>query len=168
MNRRFHEVARQQNNINVDRSFFNANTRQDKNWAQQSQQPHQKFRKDDINADRQFFNISTNDTYHFIDTDRQLAERQFNDYTVANSMRNKSNYSNDGQRITHSNTRNDKEVLDTEEGTFVQRSVNTNPYAHANDFGVTRIQAIDTKNGDSNTFKQESSKKNKFNPYAIY
>ena len=67
MNRRFHEIARQQNNVNVDRSFFNANTRQDKNWQKQSQKPQHKFNKNDINADRAFFNINTNEAYNYID-----------------------------------------------------------------------------------------------------
>ncbi|MCH8326701.1 MAG: hypothetical protein IIB83_09135, partial [Bacteroidetes bacterium] len=42
MNNRFHEIARQQNNINMDRQMFNANTRQDKNWQFQRQKQMQR------------------------------------------------------------------------------------------------------------------------------
>ena len=172
MNRRFHEIARQQNNVNVDRSFFNANTRQDKNWQQQSQKPQHKLNKNDINADRAFFNINTNEAYNYIDKNRQIADRNFNQYLYANSMKNKNIYENDGYRIKQNNTRNYKNNLDTEKNNFVNRTVNTNPYAKNINVGVTRIQAIDSKNNDHNMYKQQASsnkaKKNKFNPFAIY
>lgn len=169
MNRRFHEVARQQDNINVDRMFFMNNTRQDKNWAQQSQQPQQRISKNDVNADRAFFNISTNQAqYYQQSASSQIADRNFSQYQYTHSLRNKDIYQDTGKRIYAANTRNEKVALDTEKNNFINRSVNSNPYARDVNVGVTRIQSIDTKNSQSGTFKQQPSKKNRFDPFAIY
>lgn len=173
MNRRFHEVARQQNNVNLDRSFFNANTRQDKNWKEQSQKPQQRLDKTSVNLDRQMFNTNTNTQHHHFDTNRQISDRSFNSYEYANSMRNKQLYTTEisGQRILSHSDRNKRATLKTDDSNFVKRIVNTNPYAKNVNLGATRMQAIDTKNGDHNQYKQVASsqnKKNKFNPFAIY
>ena len=171
MNRRFHEVARQQNNINIDRSFFNANTRQDKNWQQQRQKPKQQFDRTSVNLDRQMFNTCTNGQCYF-DANQQIANRNFNNFEYANSMRNKQLYTSEisGQRIISHSDRTNKAPLKTDDSNFVKRIVNTNPYAKNVNIGTTRIQAIDTQNNDYNQYKQvaSSTKKNKFNPFAIY
>jgi hypothetical protein len=166
MNRRFHEQVRNGNNVNIDRQFFMNNTRQDKNWIQQSQKPQQQLSKNDINADRVFFNIATNQISQ--NTNSQIADRNFSQYAFTNSIRNKEIYNDTGKRIYSSNTRNDKILLDTEKNNFINRSVNSNPFARDVNIGVTRIESIDTKNAQSNQLKIQPSKKNKFNPFAIY
>ena len=171
MNRRFHEVSRQQNNVNLDRNFFNANTRQDKDWQQQSQKPNQQLNKHDVNADRAFFNINTNAQFSYADKNRQMVDRQFNNYTVQNSIRNKDIYNDTGKRIYAANTRDEKNPLELEQNTFINRSVNSNPYAKDTNIGVTRLQSIDTKNGEHGMYKKmanEPQQKNKFNPFAMY
>jgi len=172
MNRRFHEIARQQNNVNLDRSFFNANTRQDKNWKQQSQKQDNKIDRTSVNLDRQMFNTNTNSQFANFDTNRQIADRSFNNYQYANSMRNKSLYTNEisGQRIASHSDRNVRTALKTDDSNFVKRTVSTNPYAKNVNLGATRIQSIDTKNNDHNQYKQAAkpNSKNKFNPFAIY
>ena len=166
MNKRFHEIARQQNNINMDRSFFNANTRQDKNWNQQSQKPKSHNVDSFINIDRQMFNVNTNATFDFVDNNTQINSRQFNNFEVAHNLRNRQTTFHDN-RLSVNNSRQQKKILKNDSNTFVKRMVNTNPYAQHN-IGVTRIQAMDTKHSDSNKFKTQANKKNKFNPYAIY
>ena len=165
MNRRFHEVARQQNNINMDRQFFNSNTRQDKEWLKQSKKPDQKLDKTDVNIDRQFFNINTVEEFSYINKNRQIADRNWNQYQYAHSSRNKNIYSDTGKRIYSTSTRIDKEPLNTEKTSFVDRSVKANPYLKVN-LGTTRIQTIDTKNTNVKNYKNQ--KKNKFDPFKIY
>lgn len=166
MNRRFNEIIRKRDNVNIDRSFFNANTRQDKNWEKQIQiRKQNNLNSDLINLDRKFFNVNTN-TLQFTDNNKQLNNRQFNDFEITHNLRNRGTTFHDNRLMT-SNSRQQRKILKTDKNTFVKRMVNTNPYAE-HQFGVTRIQAIDTKYNDSNKYKQQSSTKTKFNPYIIY
>ena len=169
MNKRFNEIARQQNNVNLDRSFFNANTRQDKNWDKQSNvKKHNNTNADFVNMDRQFFNVNTNANFEFADNNSQINNRQFNNFEVAHNLRNRQTTFHDNRLMTN-NARQHKKILKNDDNTFVKRMVNTNPYAQPQ-IGVTRIQTIDTKHSDSNKYKQQAKPKtkNKFNPYAIY
>ena len=79
MNKRFHEIARQSNNINVDRSFFNANTRQDKNWENQSKFESSKIDKFSVNLDRDLFNQSSSLSQK-VNKDKIFRNRNWNDY----------------------------------------------------------------------------------------
>jgi len=171
MNKRFHEIARQQNNINLDRSFFNANTRQDGNWKKQSTKPKQHIQGNLINLDRQIFNVNTNrnSNFTFTDSNDEINNRQFNQYQVAHNMRNRQTTFHD-PRLMGTNSRIEKKILKTESNIFVKRMVNTNPYAQNVQIGVTRIQTIDTKHGDHQKYKSQGGvfNTNKFNPNISY
>lgn len=158
-------MTRQSNNINIDRSFFNANTRQDKDWKKQSDFK-KKINKFSVNLDRDLFNQST---YYDkkVDKDTIFQNRNWNDYNNINSYKNKYNYDDSGKRIYSLNTRTEKILLDTEQNNFVNRSFNSNPYVSNQRINPTRIKTIDTKNNNSDKLKK-NVKKNKFNPYEIY
>ena len=171
MNKRFNEIARQQNNVNLDRAHFNVNTRgNDSTFKRQQIQKHNSHNADFVNMDRQMFNVCSSNDSNFCHTDNnsQINDRQFNQFQVAHNMRNRQTTFHD-PRLIGRNSGVEKEILKTESNTFVKRMVNTNPYANVQ-MGVTRIQTLDTKHGDHQKYKSQGGVFNtkKFNPNISY
>ena len=170
MNKRFNEIARQQNNINMDRAHFNINTRDDATFKRHQIKKHNDYNADFVNMDRQMFNVNTNrnSDFTFTDSNSEINNRQFNQYQVTHNMRNRQTTFHD-PRLIGTNSRVEKRILKTEGNAFVKRMVNTNPYANVQ-MGVTRIQTIDTKHGDHQKYKSQGGVFNtkKFNPNISY
>ena len=117
------------------------------------------------------FNVTTNrnSNFTYANTNQEINNRQFNNFEVAHSLRNRQTTFHD-PRLMAQNSRQQKKILKTEDNTFVKRMVNTNPYAADVQMGVTRIQAIDTKHGDHNRYKSQGGVFNTktFNPNITY
>ena len=172
MNKRFNEIARQQNNVNMDRQMFNVNTRgNDSTFKRQQIQKHNSHNADFVNMDRQMFNVNTNrnSDFTYANSNNEISNRQFNQFQVTHNMRNRQTTFHD-PRLIGSNSRVEKKILKTEDNTFVKRMVNSNPYAKNVQVGVTRIQTIDTKHGDHQKYKSQGGvfNTNKFNPNISY
>jgi hypothetical protein len=160
MNKKFHEIARKDNNINNDRNFFNTNTRQDKEWKNKNNNDNIKnlnnYNKHSVNLDRELFNNKTYNNY--VDNYSFHNERQINDYTYIYSHKNKYNYDNTpGERLELKNSRHEKVPLNLQTQTFVDRSYKINPYVKNNNRNIDRINPI---NSNDELFEKFDPNKN--------
>jgi hypothetical protein len=155
MNNRFPEI----NNINIDRNFFNSNTRQNKEWKNKKEidiENINHINKYSVNLDRELFNNKTIDNY--VDNYSFHNERQINDYTYKFSHKNKYNYDNiPGERIHTENSRQQKTPLNLEKETFVDRSYKINPYTNDKNRNIDRINTI---NSNDEIFEKFDPNKN--------
>jgi len=133
MNNRFNLFINQGNDINVDRMAFNNNTRQDKSWKTNPEYKKnypEYIDETDVNVDRMFFN-GTNEKIKYENpylSSSYVMDRNMSEYVNSNSIKNKHAYHNSGRRIYAANTRNPREELNTEELSFVKRTVDNDAY----------------------------------------
>jgi hypothetical protein len=159
MNRRINDLIKHRENINMDRDFFNKNTRQDKIWGKQNNNKKNILKNDDVNLDRQIFNIDTN--HHKTEINKQVVDRRFQEYLNINNIRNKKNIN--ANRIQSKNERKDKVIL-KDQTQLNERIFTFNPLIIKTNTNK-RIQTIDTTNINYEKYK---STKNKFNPDVNY
>lgn len=159
MNRRINDLIKHRENINMDRNFFNKNTRQDKNWEKQNTN-NQNNSKDEVNLDRQMFNMDTNQ--HKTEINKQVVDRRFQEYLTINNIRNKKNIN--GNRIQPQKERKDKVILKNQTQ-LNERIFTINPLIIKTNNNYKRIETVDTTNINTERFKNS---KNKFDPTINY
>ena len=158
MNRRINDLLKQRENVNMDRDFFNKNTRQDKNWDKQNKQNDLEY--NEVNLDRQMINIDTNQ--YKTNINKQVVDRRFHEYLNINNIRNKKNIN--ANRIQYKNERKDKVILKNQTQ-LNERIFTINPLIIKTNNNNKRIETIDTTNTDYEKYK---SSKFKFNPEVNY